>query len=71
MNANHGLLYLHGLTLRILKKKIEGQIFKDHLRKSKVNSRFLSKYKEILTYKWRDKLNLNIYLCSNFTEKRM
>ena len=24
----HGLLYLHGLILRILKKKIEGQIFK-------------------------------------------
>ena len=24
---NHGLLYLHGLALRILKKKIVGQIF--------------------------------------------
>ena len=24
----HGLLYLHGLTLRILKKKIVGQMFK-------------------------------------------
>ena len=24
----HGLLYLHGLTLRILKKNIVGQIFK-------------------------------------------
>ena len=24
----HGLLYLHGLTLCILKKKLEGQIFK-------------------------------------------
>ena len=61
--CNHDLLYLHGLTLRILKKKI---FLKDHLRKSKVNSRFLSKYKEILIYKWRDKSNLNIYLSSNF-----
>ena len=25
---NHGLLYLHGLPLRILKKKIVGQMFK-------------------------------------------
>ena len=26
--SNHGLLYLHCLTLHVLKKKIEGQIFK-------------------------------------------
>ena len=26
--CEHGLLYLHGLTLRILKKKLVGQIFK-------------------------------------------
>ena len=25
---HYGLLYLHGLTLRIMKKKIVGQIFK-------------------------------------------
>ena len=34
---NHELLYLHGLTLRILKKKVVGQMFKVSfaLRKSK------------------------------------
>ena len=43
---------LHGLTLRILKKKNSRPYFlKDHLRQSKVNSRFLGKYEEILIYK--------------------
>ena len=52
---------LHGLTLRILKKKNSRPYFlKDHLRQSKVNSRFLGKYEEILIYKWKDKPNLNI-----------
>ena len=51
-------------------KKIEGQIFNDHRRKSKENSRFLSKYKEILIYKRGDKSNLNIYLTSNFISLR-
>ena len=32
------------------------------MQKSKVNSKFLSKYKEILIYIWRDKSNLNIYV---------
>ena len=43
----HGLLYLHGLTLRILRKTIVGQILKYHLRQRKVNSSFFSKHEDI------------------------
>ena len=46
----HGLLYLHGLTLRILKKKNSRPDFqKIILRKSQVNSRLFRKYSRFLS----------------------